>query len=246
MPRSLLFACGLCLVVSWTARADSATETRLRDTLKQVVQQLRAAQDQIAAAQAAQAESDRQLGLAKDQITQLSTDFKNLKDKSEADHEAAVKAIAQLNEQNALLQRVVEDRERKNYELYKTGNEVLTRYEKFSLGEAIEAKEPFMGLTRVKLENLVQGYEDKFASNKTYAGQPVTEVKNDPANKSAPVDHKPDLPAKSDSADNKPVAADPAAAPPAPDPGAPVPPAASTSKDQKDSGDKDKVMRSPR
>jgi hypothetical protein len=42
-------------------------------------------------------------------------------------------------------------------------NEILTRYEKFSLGEALAAREPFIGLTRVKLENLTQDYSDKIS-----------------------------------------------------------------------------------
>jgi chromosome segregation ATPase len=66
----------------------------------------------------------------------------------------------------AVLKRTVEDRERKNRELYRLGNEILTRYEKFGLGEALTAREPFTGITRVKLENLVQDYQDKLADQR--------------------------------------------------------------------------------
>jgi chromosome segregation ATPase len=59
------------------------------------------------------------------------------------------------------LQRKIEDRETKNLALFKLGSEILTRYEKFSLGEALSAREPFVGTTRAKLENLVQDYQDK-------------------------------------------------------------------------------------
>ena len=59
------------------------------------------------------------------------------------------------------LQRKIEDRETKNLGLFKLGSEILTRYEKFSLGEALSAREPFVGTTRAKLENLVQDYQDK-------------------------------------------------------------------------------------
>ena len=82
---------------------------------------------------------------------------------------AAKKAEAErfkLASQSVVLQRKVEDRERKNLELFRIGNEILTRYEKFGLGEALTAKEPFTGLTRVKLENLVQGYQDALADNR--------------------------------------------------------------------------------
>lgn len=68
---------------------------------------------------------------------------------------------AKLAADLVVLQRKVEDREAKNLALFKTGNEILTRYEKFSLGEALAAREPFVGTTRAKLENLVQDYQDK-------------------------------------------------------------------------------------
>jgi hypothetical protein len=42
----------------------------------------------------------------------------------------------------------------------------LTRYEKFGLGQALSAREPFTGITRVKLESQVQDYEDKIADQK--------------------------------------------------------------------------------
>jgi hypothetical protein len=69
-----------------------------------------------------------------------------------------------------LLQRTVADRETKNAELFKIGNEILNRYEKYSLGEALLAKEPFTGITRVKLETLVQDYQDKISDQKTTPG----------------------------------------------------------------------------
>jgi chromosome segregation ATPase len=68
---------------------------------------------------------------------------------------------AQLATELVVLQRKVEDREMKNLALFKLGNEILTRYEKFSLGEALAAREPFVGTTRAKLETLVQDYQDK-------------------------------------------------------------------------------------
>jgi chromosome segregation ATPase len=54
----------------------------------------------------------------------------------------------------------------RNAALFKLGNEILTRYADFSLGNALQAKEPFVGITRVKLENLVQDYQDKLLEQK--------------------------------------------------------------------------------
>jgi SMC interacting uncharacterized protein involved in chromosome segregation len=73
---------------------------------------------------------------------------------------------SKLASESIILRRKVEDRERKNLELYKTANQILTRYEKFGLGEALSAKEPFTGITRVKLENQVQDYQDKIADER--------------------------------------------------------------------------------
>jgi uncharacterized lipoprotein YehR (DUF1307 family) len=73
---------------------------------------------------------------------------------------------SKLASESIILKRKVDDRERKNLELYKTAKEILTRYEKFGLGEALSAKEPFTGITRVKLENQVQDYQDKIADEK--------------------------------------------------------------------------------
>ena len=81
---------------------------------------------------------------------------------------------AQLAGEKAQLQRLVDDRELKNAELYRTGDEILDRYEKFSLGEALTAKEPFVGVTRVRMETLVQDYKDKLTDARISPGQPAT------------------------------------------------------------------------
>ncbi len=73
---------------------------------------------------------------------------------------------ANLASESIILKRKLDDRERKNLELFRLANEILTRYEKFGLGEALAAREPFTGITRVKLENLVQDYQDKIADQR--------------------------------------------------------------------------------
>jgi len=80
-------------------------------------------------------------------------------------------ARAQLAVQVILLQRTIDDRETKNLQLYLLANEFLTRYEKYGLGEALEAKEPFTGLTRVKLQELVQDYQDKISDQRVTPGE---------------------------------------------------------------------------
>ncbi len=60
----------------------------------------------------------------------------------------------------AATQRRVEDLRARNASLYATANEILDKYKKFGLGEAISAREPFTGNTRAKLKVQVQEYAD--------------------------------------------------------------------------------------
>jgi len=70
------------------------------------------------------------------------------------------------------LDHLVKDRERKNLELYRTGKEILERYESFGLGKAIAAREPFTGLAKVKLETQVQDYRHQLDDGFVNAGEP--------------------------------------------------------------------------
>jgi hypothetical protein len=82
-------------------------------------------------------------------------------------------ARARLAGEKIVLERLVDDRELKNAQLYNLGNEILTRYDQFSLGEAITAKEPFVGTSRVRLQTLVQDYKDKLLDARVTRGQPA-------------------------------------------------------------------------
>jgi len=76
---------------------------------------------------------------------------------------------------------LVKDRERRNLELYATGKEVLERYEAFGLGRAIVAREPFTGLAKVKLEEQIQGYQNKLLDGFVKEGDPVRVEEVEPA-----------------------------------------------------------------
>lgn len=65
--------------------------------------------------------------------------------------------------------RTIADLQTKNVSLFNTANEILDRYEGYALGKAISAREPFIGTTRVKIENQVQGYKDKILDNRITA-----------------------------------------------------------------------------
>ena len=103
--------------------------------------------------------TDQETSMAKlkETLEKLQQAYRNGEEVARAKEAERAKMAADL----ILLQRRTADLQTKNSALFKLGGEILTRYEKFSLGEALSAKEPFVGITRVKLENLVQDYQDK-------------------------------------------------------------------------------------
>jgi chromosome segregation ATPase len=73
---------------------------------------------------------------------------------------------AKLASEVIALKHTVADRETKNIALFNTASEILDRFENYALGKAISAREPFIGKTRVKVENLVQDYKDRIIDNR--------------------------------------------------------------------------------
>ena len=115
---------------------------------------------QLADLRAKIAQQDRELAQARQSAQAWETSARSaqsLANQKESDR-------AQLASGQAALRRTIEEREAQNRELYRLGLEILRRYEQFSLGEALAAREPFVGATRTKLENQVQGYEDKLTA----------------------------------------------------------------------------------
>lgn len=135
----------------------------------------KAAADQAALLQKrlvqSQSESDRKIAELRskaasqaaeiERLTQLNADWKAAQEKTVA--EARTVAADRDRQQNAnvLLQRRVDDLKTKNLALYDLSNQILNRFEKYGMGEQFMAKEPFIGRSRVRLENLVQDYSDK-------------------------------------------------------------------------------------
>ena len=63
--------------------------------------------------------------------------------------------------------------------MFRLGNEVLDRYAQFGLGTAISAREPFVGITKVKFQNLVQDYQNKLTDQTIRHDAPSPEKKPD-------------------------------------------------------------------
>ena len=70
------------------------------------------------------------------------------------------------------LDRQVVDQQDKNIAMYKVGMEILDRYKKFGLGEAVLAREPFTAAQRVKFQNLTQDFADKLTDARISADAP--------------------------------------------------------------------------
>ena len=107
----------------------------------------------------------------KDQLTMREQEVAALKaelEKWKVDHKRISEVAAtkesqrtKFAEQAMLLQRRVDDQTTKNAAMYKIGSEVLNRYEKFVLGDALAAREPFTGIARVKFQTLSQDFQDQ-------------------------------------------------------------------------------------
>jgi hypothetical protein len=181
---------------------------RLRDTLRNTMLQLRAAETECATLQANQLVNEAKIQELNTQVETLKKQIAKITKEAAAEEEAAIKEIADLkakqeaqDKQIAQLQEALEkwksgynnvvkiakeredlrakaaskavvaerklaERERQNLELYVTGRDILDRLAGFSLGTALTSREPFVGKTRVKLQNLVQDYGDKLQDSK--------------------------------------------------------------------------------
>ena len=169
-----LLTIGFGLTLGTHAQDDSgaaATETKLRTALRDAEVQLQAAQDQLAALQQARDASDKATKDVQAKLDALTAQAKTEKSAADADH-------ARLTSQIVVLQHQLDDAITRNLALYNLGNDILTRYEHFGLGDALAAKEPFIGITRVKLENFVQDYQDKLTAQKVRADQPTQTTAN--------------------------------------------------------------------
>lgn len=160
------------------------TVTTDRDNLQAQVTDLQSQKDDLTAQVAtltkrAIADKDadtKAINVLKSQLSDQEDSLAKLQQSLDEWKAAQRKAVTIANETEAKrakladlaihLQRRVDDQKRKNDEMFKIGMEVLDRYEKFGLGEALFAKEPFVGITRTKFETLVQDYEDKLTDER--------------------------------------------------------------------------------
>ena len=213
LRQPVLVFCSILLAALPVHGADpaGAAETKLRETLRATMLQLREAQTQRATAEAEkadveakraalaeeletlkkktaenQAESKKAIDDLNGKVAERDREIGDLRvtlEKWKVEHKKITDIAttkegqrAKLTEKVITLNRVVADQRTKNAQMYELGLELLDRYERFGLGDALTAREPFVGVTRVKFQNLMQDYSDKLIDAKIKP-EPAPETK---------------------------------------------------------------------
>jgi vacuolar-type H+-ATPase subunit D/Vma8 len=160
-----------------TAQNELSTAQVARDTLaeekKALTAELAALQKQLVADRL---ENDRTVAALKATVAAQTEDLTATREELTKTRASLAKVVdyakqtetarTDLSARATQLENDFADARDRNLALYKLSNEILDRYARFGLGEAILAREPFTGLSRVKLENLVQGYGDQLQSQR--------------------------------------------------------------------------------
>jgi len=202
-----LLAAAAVLFAPALRAADEDPTAKFRDALKDSMLKLRAAQGEVATAQAAQYAAEAkvtELTTKSDALTKELANERNTStnmiaelNKKLADRDGSIVELnaalakwkksygevaklaskregqrAQLDTKRIEVERKLEEQQNKNIEMYQAGMEILDRYEKFGLGDAILAREPFTAAQRVKFQNLVQDLADKLADARSLTDQP--------------------------------------------------------------------------
>jgi chromosome segregation ATPase len=189
-PLALLFVAVCCC---GEVRADAETD-RLREALRNATAQARALEDQQTAsrAQLAAAEKDKaalkaQVDAAKAETRRIEKEERDAIDQFNqrlAERDETLEKWKTAYEEAATVART-KDAERakfegeataykastksclaKNTQLMAVGRELLHRYEAVNFGEMLVAREPMIGEQRIRIQNLLQDYNDKLLDQK--------------------------------------------------------------------------------
>jgi hypothetical protein len=193
------------LLLPFPGRAETPTEARLREALRSATNQLRAAEDERAAAKAREAALQKELDALKAQprpapapvpksnpkdVAELKKKVEKLTEAAErgerellqcqaASRESAEALRARESErvrtgsEAALLREQLAAAEAKNEQLYRVGKDIIEWLRGQGVGAAMAAREPFLGLKRVQLENIAQDQEDKLLEHRICPAAPT-------------------------------------------------------------------------
>jgi chromosome segregation ATPase len=154
------------------AAADKEAATKERERLNS---EINAAKKETA---------DRQELLNKSQTQEKLVSALAAKTKADLD-----KAVSE----NVKLKDIVAGQRTRNQKMHEISMEILDRYAKFGLGTAITAREPFVGITRAKLETMVEEYTSAVDAQRIRIGGGTVpgSAKTAPTAKDRPADGKP-------------------------------------------------------
>jgi len=185
-------------VLAFSPACAQSLEDKLRDQLRSTLNQLHELQDLQASLQAQKAAAVQERGALKAQLAKAQAQVAHAGESAAAKAQAQALAgeVAQYKtaaeQANGTAQAAQADRDKlqttladaqkqlgicadKNGRLLKLGNEILDAYQKFDVGEAIAANEPFISIERVELENMAQDFDDRLHQGKfdPHAKQPL-------------------------------------------------------------------------
>ncbi len=143
-------------------RQIKALETKLTKLEKKSTDDNQVAADRIAALEKEVSEQDSRNAKQIEALAKWKKSYEALT----AYAQATEAKRADLAGKAVLLQRQNDEYAETNRKLYAVGKEVLDRYEGFGLGDALTTREPFIGTTRVKFQNLMQDYSDQLAEQR--------------------------------------------------------------------------------
>jgi len=157
-------------------RAKADAEQKVKDAAAQLDSARNASKSaqaalksQLQTAAAAQADLTQQLERAKQQIAQLTAQQQDTA-KRLSGREAELK---QTQQDLQLSKTENSSCEAKNLKLYEYSDELVSRYQKKGVWSALTQKEPVLGLKEVGVENVVQEYREKLASQKISPATPA-------------------------------------------------------------------------
>jgi chromosome segregation ATPase len=194
-----LLAGALAAIGPCAVRAQSPTESRLREALRSTTAQLRAAEDDRARLQASEAALKDELASLKGQLgtarakaaggrelealrRQLAEATRRLEEQAQVNRSAAdslsrcqmtgqedARARAQLQLEIAASRNETAAARAKNARLYQVGKEIIEWLSSKGIATALWTREPFLGLKRVELENVAEGYRDRLLEQRIEA-----------------------------------------------------------------------------
>ena len=136
--------------------ADKAKK-QVASLQSQMIEERNASANQITELRAAVEQRNDRITGFEAQVAKWEKDYAAMVEKARKAEFANAQAKARI----ATLERTVQEQQIKNIELKQTAEEILDRYAGTSLGTSVLAREPFIGVTRAKLQTLMQDLETR-------------------------------------------------------------------------------------